>query len=316
MSRERSTANDLRQAARRVRRLRLEVLEDRRLLAAGALDPTFGFNGSVHADWLGRDNFIADLALQPDGKIVVAGWTEGVAGNALDDKAGNVDFLVARFLPSGALDRSFGSGGVTTLDFYGGQDVATSVVIQSDGKIVLGGWAHIGADDDFALARFDKNGIFDTSFGKVIEHFGWGDDRVGDLALQSDNRIVAAGLATTPELFFSHTDFGIVGFSRDGVRQSKRVVDFDLGDDEANAVDIGPDGEIVVAGRVAIDGNLNVGVVRLNSDHTFDDDFGKVNFDFHGGVDQALDVRLSRAARSWWRARRPTEEFCTWPRRA
>src|SRR5262245_3944367 len=91
-------------------RPRLEALEDRSLLSAGALDLTFGSNGKVTTDLGGPDEGTG-LALQPDGKIVVAGI-------ALDG-AGEGNFAVARYLADGSPDPGFGSGGKVVTDFFG-----------------------------------------------------------------------------------------------------------------------------------------------------------------------------------------------------
>ena len=113
-----------------------------RLLDSGAVDGSFGLAGTTLVDAGGSNGEGADLALQPDGKIVVAGATS----------AGNRDMLVARFQPAGVLDTTFGVGGVRTVDF-GGKDAATGVALQRDGRVLVAGTG--GTALDVALARLE-----------------------------------------------------------------------------------------------------------------------------------------------------------------
>jgi uncharacterized delta-60 repeat protein len=82
------------------------------------------------------------VALQSDGKIVVAGRSSNI----------NVDFAVARFNSNGTLDTGFAAGGTLTVDFFGFTDIAESVAVQSDGNIVVGGLARDNVDG-YGLAR-------------------------------------------------------------------------------------------------------------------------------------------------------------------
>src|SRR5688572_27058222 len=105
----------------------------------GRLDPTFGANGKVLTDVGGLGDIIAAIALQPDGKIVAAGFsfTENI-----------FDFSVVRYHANGSLDTSFGTGGKVVTDFLNNDDEAFALVIQPDGKIVLAGYT---ADSNFDL---------------------------------------------------------------------------------------------------------------------------------------------------------------------
>src|ERR1044072_829981 len=136
-----------------------------RLLAQspGELDVSFGTGGTVLTP-IGVDNDeVGDVARQRDGKIVVAGHTWEAGSNA---------FAVARYLRDGALDPSFGGDGVVITPFAGVTCVPQSVVVQPDGKIIVGGYtvdqttSHI----ELALVRYLPNGNLDTSVsgdGKV-----------------------------------------------------------------------------------------------------------------------------------------------------
>ena len=142
----------------------------------GALDPSFSGDGLVTTDVGGADDG-QGVAIQTDGKIVVAGGSEG-------------NFALARYTTGGGLDPSFSGDGVQTTDF-GLEDRATAVALQADGRIVVGGIS----GDDFALARYDARGGLDPSFsgdGRLTTDFG-GIDSGHDVAIGADGRIVLVG---------------------------------------------------------------------------------------------------------------------------
>ena len=162
-----------------------------RLLAPeGTFDPSFGAgaNGRSLANFGGTDIANA-VTLQPDGRIVVAGSS---------DAAGIGDVAVARLLPGGRLDDSFGDGGKTLVDLGSG-DAARAVALQPDGKILLAGSSGDTDNDDFAVVRLQPNGRPDTTFGTnghSLVNFGGG-DFARAVALQPDGGIVAVGYSVT-----------------------------------------------------------------------------------------------------------------------
>jgi uncharacterized delta-60 repeat protein len=251
---------------RRTLRPTLEALEERTLLTAGALDPTFGLNGLVATDFHAAANAVA---VEPNGQIVVAGYAQ-------DPTTGLYDFALTRYNANGQLDTSFGNNGEVLTDFssvLGGNAYATSVVVQSDGRIVAGGYAFDNTSDansdhyDFALARYNINGTLDNSFGRngravtdFTSVFGSGGDQINALALQPDGKIVAAGQAFDPSN--SVTDFAVARFNQDGnpdttfgpnnnglvATNISRSLGFGFSQSSANAVVLQSDGKIVVAG--------------------------------------------------------------------
>ena len=125
--------------------------------APGNLDATFGTAGKVVTTVGTGDNQGRSVAIQPDGKIIVAGFSRGSGGNN--------HFALVRYNTDGSPDTSFGAGGiVTTVLTYGG-DRANSVALQSDGKIVVAGRSLVGSNDQFSLVRYNTDGSLDTSFG-------------------------------------------------------------------------------------------------------------------------------------------------------
>jgi uncharacterized delta-60 repeat protein len=198
---------------------------------------------------------------------------------------------------AGDLDLAFGTNGKVLTSFYG--DGAASVVLQSDGKIVVAGDSNNGNDSDFAVARYNSDGTLDTSFsadGEVITDFG-GEDYGTSVAIQSDGKIVVAGYGSSggPE------DFAIVRYNTDGSLDTsfdtdgKLLIDFGRYEN-GKALAIQTDGKIVLAGNSVAGGGLaaNINLVRLNTngslDTTFDSD-GKVTTDI-GPNDDALSIAI------------------------
>jgi uncharacterized delta-60 repeat protein len=167
-----------------------------RYLRHGSLDKTFGGDGKVVTGF-GQygSGGAGSVAIQPDGKIVVAGSAGDIFG----------PIAVARYLSNGKLDQTFSDNGRATVNIAGGEEAATGVAIQSNGRIVVAGYAgipHEFGDEGtggFALARFRSNGTLDTSFGggdgKVRTHFAVGMALGKAVVIQSDGKIVAAGWA-------------------------------------------------------------------------------------------------------------------------
>lgn len=158
-----------------------------RLLSDGSLDTTFGDEGRVTTDFDGRYDEGLALALQPDGKIVVAGNDSGRG------------LLLARYTSNGALDQGFGSGG-SVLTRLEGPSEATAVAIQPDGKIVAAGRTRDGAVYTYAVARYDAAGSLDPSFGRggvVVTRLAPLPKVVSGTAvgavLQADGKIVVGG---------------------------------------------------------------------------------------------------------------------------
>ena len=171
----------------------------------GTLDDTFGAvvsgdtrSGKVTTDIGGGVDSAYAMAVQADGKIVVA----GEAHNGSDK-----DFALARHNANGTLDDTFGAvasgdtrtGKVTTA-VGSGDDIARGVAVQADGKIVATGYSSNGSDNDFALVRYNADGTLDTSFGiggKVTTAIGSAGDFAWAVAIQPDDRIVLAGSTTS-----------------------------------------------------------------------------------------------------------------------
>jgi len=257
----------------------------------GALDSNFDGDGKVTTDFFGMDDAVNDIAIQPDGKIVVAGYAE--------TSTNSDNFAVARYNPDGSLDTSFSGNGRASIDFNSGFDSAQSVAIQSDGKIVAGGVADSTAASDFGVIRLNSDGSLDTGFnsdGKQTTDFG-GTDYSSGLALQSNGKIVLAGWTSTGALYdFALARYNLNGsldttFSFDGMV----TTDFSGENDYAYDVVVQPDGNIVAAGVATFSTDENFGLARYLTDGTLDTSFGggngRTNTNF-GGDDKAKTLLL------------------------
>ena len=159
----------------------------------GTLDKSFNGTGKVITAVGDGDCKGEGLALQSDGKIVVAGYSFKPGGK---DRA---EFTVLRYNPDGTLDSGFGESGKVTTGIGGNSDSANSVALQEDGKIVVAGYTFAPGNNDFAVARYNANGSLDTSFngtGKASADFGK-IDYGQSVAVHGDGRIVVAGYSTS-----------------------------------------------------------------------------------------------------------------------
>jgi uncharacterized delta-60 repeat protein len=218
-----------------------------RLNSDGSLDPTFGTGGLVRTTFSSMNDNGYAVALQADGKIVLA----GIAYN------GTNDFAVARYLSDGQLDSGFGSGGSTTVDLAGGsQDVASALALQADGKIVLAGYSFNGAVYDFALVRLSADGQLDAGFdgdGKVLTNFlGGSADVASGVAVLSNGQILAGGYSNAAG---TGNDFALVRYNADGAVDMTFAGDGRVqtnfggsGSDVAKGLLVQTDGKTVLAG--------------------------------------------------------------------
>jgi uncharacterized delta-60 repeat protein len=165
-----------------------------RLKDDGTPDTTFGTGGitTFNVGSPSGDDRGQAIALQPDGSAVIAGTADV---NLADNQ-----FAVARLTPGGQLDPSFGSGGSITLSPSPQRNLASSVALQPNGKILVGGEASVVGEGsgDFAVMRLEGNGTPDPTFGSggaAVHSLIAGGDIAGGIALQGDGNIVAAGSA-------------------------------------------------------------------------------------------------------------------------
>ena len=252
----------------------------------GSLDTGFGVGGTLRTFFGGNSEGANALVIQPDGKIVAAGFSDG-------GSPGDLDFALARYNADGSLDPSFSGGGFRTF-FGGSSESAKALVIQPDGKLVAAGFSNGGGagDFDFAVARYSPDGNLDPSFGGggFRTFLGGSSEGANALVIQPDGKLVAAGFSNAegPANF----DFALVRYLPDGSLDTGfgfggTLRTFFGGDSEgANALVIQADGKLIAAGfsNGAGPDDFDFAVARYNSDGSLDPSFGGGGFrTFLGG---------------------------------
>lgn len=237
----------------------------------GDPDLSFSGNGKVTTP-IASNSQVNSIAIQPDGKIVVA-------GNAL--VGSSTRFAVVRYKENGTLDPSFGGTGKVTTPFGSGAQ-ANSVAIQPNGKIVVAGEAHIGAVQRFAVARYNPNGSLNGGpggfggGGKVTTALGSGDAYGFSVVLQPNGKIVLAGQAFngSNKSVFALARYKSNGILDSGFGNAGKVTTL-IGNSDATAfgVAIQSTGQIVAAGQL-LNGN--------------NDDFVLARYDANGGLDSGF----------------------------
>jgi uncharacterized delta-60 repeat protein len=248
----------------------------------GSLDASFGSGGKTTISFgnkpQNQDAEARALAIQSDGKILVAGFAGGGA--------------LARLNSNGSLDTNFGSGGKVTNSANG---ATQGLAIQSDGKILFGGAINGGHRNgyDFAVIRYNANGTVDSSFGNAgtaTADFASSDDRIRAIEIDANNNVVAIGSSATGG--FSTRNFAVARFTPTGQLDytfgsgGKVVTDLFGNWDDSYGGTIQSDGEIVAAGFGYNGVQYYFTLVRYNTDGTLDTTFGSggiVTTDFAGG---------------------------------
>ena len=267
----------------------------------GTLDSSFDDDGKVITTVGFVDVRASSVAIQSDGRIVVAGFSKSNPGPS-------DDFVVVRYNTDGTLDTSFdGDGKVFTS--IGSIDLAYSVAIQSDDRIVVAGATYNGSNFDFAVIRYNTDGTLDTSFdgdGKVITPIGSFDDVAYSVAIQTNGHIVAAGKSSNG----TNSDFVVVRYNTNGTLDTsfdgdgKAITPVGSIEDVAYSVAIQPDGRIVAAGYAGCNTGEpgdDFAVVRYNTDGTldasFDGDGKALTAISTGSVDSASSVAVQTDGR-------------------
>jgi uncharacterized delta-60 repeat protein/LPXTG-motif cell wall-anchored protein len=238
--------------------------------ANGTLDTSFGTNGITTTN-LGSYDTGYSMALQADGKILVAGQTGPFNAS---------NFAIVRYAANGTLDTSFGTAGITTTDL-GGVDSASSMVVLPNGKILVAGRSFDASKDLFAIVRYNTNGTLDTGFGAAgitTTSFDAGDGVGNSMTLQADGKIIVAGgiwlgnrwiiaMARHNTDGTLDTSFGTAGTTTTDLNA----------DSIGSAVAVQLDGKIIVAGNFDATG-------------TWDYDFALYRYNANGSLDTTFDT--------------------------
>jgi uncharacterized delta-60 repeat protein len=260
----------------------------------GAPDATFAGDGTATTDFAAHEDQAKALAVQPDGKIVVAGYSVGLDSGDVAAR----DFAVARYDADGTLDSGFSHDGMRTTDF-GGADAAYDVALQADGKVLVAG----SSSGSFALARYEPDGRLDQSFsgdGKLTVRFGGSRDTgARAVVLRGNGEIVAAGGGSGKFALVGFDPDGSLhaGFGGDGIVTTPftRDTGYPHGA-EASDLEL-VDGRLLVAGRADED----LAVARYGLAGRLDPEFsgdGKLRTDFGPFQDDAAStIALQRDGR-------------------
>lgn len=236
-----------------------------RFSSSGVLDGSFGTNGILFTHLTPSDDIAGDILQQSDGKLVVSGWTQNPSTSY---------FELARYNLNGSLDNSFGSGGIVATHFPSGFAIASRIVEQSDGKIVVGGQTTVGGKKDSVLLRHNPDGSLDSTFGTggiVVTVVSPDDDNANGVALQNDGKIVTAGFAVTN----GTRDFAVKRHNADGSLDNSfgtgGIVKTSLSaaDDQGIALALQSDGKIVAAGFAGNGANKDFATVRYIGGTTY-----------------------------------------------
>lgn len=277
------------------------VISLARFTPNGALDASFGVGGKAVTQ-IGEDSGARAVAIQPDGKIIVVGYSYSPLFRGRD-------FAVVRYNPDGTLDPTFGGGGAVLTDF-GGIDEANAVALQLDGKIVVAGsTTEAGIPKYFALARYEPGGQLDLSFGYggqfVFDGF-LSDTNLGGatgVALQRDGNIVVVGPVRRDPGYVNRNSFGLLRLTAGGAPDTTFgngghvTTAFGEAGDGALAVAIQADGKIVAAGYTIPDNSSDeqFGLARYNPDGSLDTSFsddGKVSTAVGGAGDDVYALAI------------------------
>ncbi|MBL0317557.1 MAG: T9SS type A sorting domain-containing protein [Flavobacteriales bacterium] len=256
-----------------------------RYLEDGTLDPLFGDNGKAFIDFDNINNYGLGYALQQDGKILIAGYSETPNYESIS---------IARINVDGTIDESFGTNGIihqTTGDY---ECFGFDVVVQPDGKILVAGQGnYIPQGEDFFMARYNEDGSLDTSFAGdgIVENIN--DNNSGSqpvMTLQSDGKILISGMGRVgSQQYYCTMRFLTNGtldntFSEDGVQLTLVPGDYNW---PGNIV-VQTDQKIVVAGYSGYWQSELFSIFRLDANGNPDPDFA-VDGIFTHSINQGLD---------------------------
>ncbi|MEP7264881.1 MAG: T9SS type A sorting domain-containing protein, partial [Bacteroidota bacterium] len=244
----------------------------------GTLDLSFNTTGAFQAQFY-ADNYhnVNKVLVQPDGKIIATGFSEFGGGRYS---------TTFRLKDDGTLDTQFATGGYSTVGAASSVDSRmNAMVLQPDGKIIVGGRAWQFTDDEFAMMRYNSNGTFDTTFGigggvttDLSSVSFQGSDEINCLLLQPDGKIIAGGGRRTGA---AAGEMVVVRYHANGTVDStfgtNGMVTFPAagGVDNIYASALQADGKILLTGTCQTSANIFFGrTIRINSNGSIDNGFG------------------------------------------
>jgi uncharacterized delta-60 repeat protein len=245
----------------------------------GSIDSSFGNNGEVITEIGSGNCSIRSLVIQPDGKLVVAGY-------APDDSI--YSFALARYCIDGSLDNSFGTNGIVITSFGAFSGIFSSV-IQVDGKIVAVGFTGSSTapgGSKFALARYNQNGSLDSTFGingKMITAIRNIGDAALSVGIQSDEKIVVSGWSYHSNNTNEGPDIALVRYNINGILDTTfgvggKIIS-EIGESSlARKLNILDEKKILISGSTFIGSKSSFVLARYNADGSIDNSFGVNGF--------------------------------------
>lgn len=216
----------------------------------GSLDTTFGTNGWTAIGFDSSDSQVKDVALQDDGKILLSGY-------AYNNSTGVNSMATTRINADGSIDPTFGTAGKITVNSGNNDDFAVAIAVQTDGKIVMGGYTYVGENPlryDLVAVRLNTDGTFDDNYanngvaiGRVLED---GQNYAEQMILQPDDKIILAGYAAEIDNY----NLAMLRFDTDGNVDTtfgidgKVSTDINARPDFGKAITLQPDNKIILAG--------------------------------------------------------------------
>ncbi len=237
--------------------------------AQESLDPNFGNNGQLTTDFSIYDDEAYAIAVQSDGKILVAGQSENGA---------DTDIALARYHADGTLDTDFNTNGQVTVAVGSGNDRGLALTVQEDGKILVAGTTDNGNDMDIAVVRLTADGLPDMDFdqdGQISIPLPDTNDTTHAIFLQKDGKIVLAGNSEGSDathLFLARLNSNgspDTTFNNTGI-----VTDTNKNDSAAYAAVLQDDGRILLAGSGKSDGEKQAALFSFQSNGQIDQEFG------------------------------------------
>lgn len=263
-----------------------------RYLPDGTLDTSFDDDGLIYTEDSGNSSSIEDMVLQPDGKIVVVSYFPSTPAE---------DYRLTRYTADGYPDTTFDGDGSIQVN-VNNSDHPTTVLLQPDGKILVGGYLFPPGTGDlqYFITRHNTNGSLDTTFNstgkKTIAYTDSG--VLHDIALQTDGKIVFNGRAGFPTTMVTgrinangsvDTSFGTAGTTITTVNIDSQ--------DNTGEIRIQADGKIVAINRLSYpaDNSQDVLLMRYNANGTLDTSFsgdGMFNFAYYPGRNYGRDFDI------------------------
>ncbi len=216
----------------------------------GSLDVSYGANGWIATGFDSSDSQVKDAALQADGKFLLGGYS-------YNNSTGVNSMAVARYNEDGSMDTTFGTAGKVNINSGNNEDYAAAIAIQSDGKILIGGYTYVGDNPlryDLVAVRLNTDGSLDANYGnngiaisRAIEN---GQNYAEQMLLQPDNKLIIAGYASITDNY----NLAMVRFDSNGNvdttfgTEGKVSTDINGRSDFGKTITIQPDNKIILSG--------------------------------------------------------------------